>query len=77
MNKKRYEQVNKYNYYCTKLYNITLILLHFFLFIITQVVKSCALISDFEKFLYGDKTIVGEGGINLSGGQKARINLAR
>jgi ATP-binding cassette subfamily C (CFTR/MRP) protein 4 len=42
-----------------------------------QVVEVCALLSDFELFPYGDKTLVGEKGKSLSGGQKARINLAR
>lgn len=37
------------------------------------VVKSCALIKDFEQFENGDKTIIGEKGASLSGGQKARI----
>ncbi|XP_055375264.1 probable multidrug resistance-associated protein lethal(2)03659 [Condylostylus longicornis] len=41
------------------------------------VVKKCALERDFELFPYGDKTIVGERGASLSGGQKARISLAR
>ena len=42
-----------------------------------QVVHACALTSDFELFQSGDQTEIGEMGINLSGGQKARINLAR
>lgn len=42
-----------------------------------QVVHICALEKDFEKLSHGDETIVGERGISLSGGQKARINLAR
>lgn len=41
------------------------------------VVKKCALTRDFELWPNGDKTIVGERGMSLSGGQKARINLAR
>lgn len=42
-----------------------------------QVVQACALIKDFEQLPHGDGTIVGERGVLLSGGQKARINLAR
>ncbi|ENN79278.1 hypothetical protein YQE_04278, partial [Dendroctonus ponderosae] len=42
-----------------------------------KVVEVCALKSDFALFPYGDKTLVGEKGKLLSGGQKARINLAR
>ncbi|XP_023170245.2 probable multidrug resistance-associated protein lethal(2)03659 isoform X2 [Drosophila hydei] len=41
------------------------------------VVKMCALERDFELLDQGDKTIVGERGASLSGGQKARISLAR
>lgn len=42
-----------------------------------EVIKVCALERDFTFFPYGDSTLVGERGILLSGGQKARINLAR
>lgn len=42
-----------------------------------QVVKVCALEPDFELLPFGDRTLVGEKGKALSGGQKARINLAR
>lgn len=42
-----------------------------------KVVRKCALERDFALFPNGDKTIVGERGVSLSGGQKARINLAR
>ncbi|XP_046989445.1 ATP-binding cassette sub-family C member 4-like isoform X1 [Schistocerca americana] len=42
-----------------------------------EVVKACALKRDFELFPNGDKTLVGERGVSLSGGQRARINLAR
>lgn len=39
----------------------------------TKVVRMCALEKDFEQFENGDRTIVGERGASLSGGQKARI----
>ncbi|KDR22129.1 probable multidrug resistance-associated protein lethal(2)03659 [Zootermopsis nevadensis] len=42
-----------------------------------RVVKVCALKHDFKKMDYSDKTIVGERGPDLSGGQRARVNLAR
>lgn len=42
-----------------------------------KVIKACALLKDFKQFPQGDQTIVGERGSSLSGGQKARINLAR
>ncbi|KAL0104958.1 hypothetical protein PUN28_016534 [Cardiocondyla obscurior] len=42
-----------------------------------KVIKACALSRDFKQFPQGDQTVVGERGSSLSGGQKARINLAR
>ncbi|XP_048004217.1 probable multidrug resistance-associated protein lethal(2)03659 isoform X1 [Leguminivora glycinivorella] len=42
-----------------------------------QVIKCCQLKSDLEILSHGDKTIVGERGASLSGGQRARISLAR
>ncbi|KAK2945436.1 Multidrug resistance-associated protein [Blattamonas nauphoetae] len=40
-------------------------------------VKVCALEPDFKIFAAGDQTAIGEKGVNMSGGQKARIQLAR
>ncbi|KAA6398603.1 MAG: putative ATP-binding cassette sub-family C member Sur, partial [Streblomastix strix] len=42
-----------------------------------HIVKVCALETDFKLFAAGDQTAIGEKGVNLSGGQKARIQLAR
>ncbi|XP_017117181.1 probable multidrug resistance-associated protein lethal(2)03659 [Drosophila elegans] len=42
-----------------------------------SVVRKCALERDFELLPLKDKTIVGDRGASLSGGQKARISLAR
>lgn len=42
-----------------------------------EVIKACSLTRDFSLLPFSDKTIVGERGISLSGGQRARINLAR
>eukprot|EP01063_Lacrimia_lanifica_P037428 TRINITY_DN767_c0_g1_i1.p1 TRINITY_DN767_c0_g1~~TRINITY_DN767_c0_g1_i1.p1 ORF type:complete len:1446 (+),score=463.91 TRINITY_DN767_c0_g1_i1:28-4365(+) len=41
------------------------------------VVTACGLLPDFDKFDEGDMTPVGERGSTLSGGQRARISLAR
>lgn len=42
-----------------------------------KVIEVCALEHDLKLFPQGDQTILGDRGISLSGGQKARINLAR
>ncbi|CAD6992278.1 unnamed protein product [Ceratitis capitata] len=42
-----------------------------------KVIKACSLERDLELMINGDLTIVGERGVSLSGGQKARVNLAR
>lgn len=41
------------------------------------VIEACALIDDIRSLPAGDSTEIGERGINLSGGQKARVALAR
>ncbi|XP_021569956.1 cystic fibrosis transmembrane conductance regulator [Carlito syrichta] len=42
-----------------------------------SVIKACRLEEDISKFAEKDNTVLGEGGITLSGGQRARISLAR
>ncbi|KAJ7607370.1 multidrug resistance-associated ABC transporter [Roridomyces roridus] len=42
-----------------------------------KVIKACSLEHDLEVLPHGEDTEIGERGINLSGGQKARVSLAR
>ncbi|CAF0946034.1 unnamed protein product [Rotaria sordida] len=42
-----------------------------------RVLKSCQLNADLRSLSAGDLTVIGEKGVNLSGGQKARLTLAR
>lgn len=42
-----------------------------------EVIKVCALNRDLQLMADGDRTEIGERGINLSGGQRQRISLAR
>lgn len=42
-----------------------------------EVINACALKKDFEMLPHGDQTLIGERGSSLSGGQKARVSLAR
>ncbi|KAJ2749024.1 Canalicular multispecific organic anion transporter 1, partial [Coemansia pectinata] len=43
----------------------------------SQVVDACALAADLRLFPNGDLTMIGANGVNLSGGQKVRLALAR
>lgn len=42
-----------------------------------KVLEACALLPDMAEFKHGDLSEIGENGIGLSGGQKARVALAR
>ncbi|KAG0201383.1 hypothetical protein BGX28_005784 [Mortierella sp. GBA30] len=42
-----------------------------------KVIKACELTRDLSLFPDGDETIIGEKGVTLSGGQRARVSLAR
>ena len=42
-----------------------------------EILEACALNADLDMLPGGDKTEIGENGINLSGGQKQRVSLAR
>ncbi|CAB3995223.1 Multidrug resistance-associated 4, partial [Paramuricea clavata] len=42
-----------------------------------KVIKACALDKDIKDLHNGDQTFIGERGVTLSGGQRARVNLAR
>ncbi len=42
-----------------------------------QVLEASALMADLSQFTAGDRTEIGERGVNLSGGQKQRISIAR
>lgn len=42
-----------------------------------QTLEACSLLTDLDILEDGDETEIGERGQNLSGGQKARISLAR
>ena len=43
----------------------------------SDIVNACGLVHDFSRFPNGEETIVGDRGVQCSGGQRARIGLAR
>jgi len=42
-----------------------------------RIIEACALADDIQQFPEGNKAVVGERGVALSGGQRARVSLAR
>ena len=42
-----------------------------------DVLSACSMAQDIRGFPEGDRTVIGDRGVNLSGGQRARIGLAR
>ena len=42
-----------------------------------ETIERCSLVKDLEMLPFGDRTQIGERGVNLSGGQKQRVQLAR
>lgn len=43
----------------------------------SKIIKACALDKDIEVMPNGDSTMIGDRGVSLSGGQRARVSLAR
>jgi ABC-type multidrug transport system fused ATPase/permease subunit len=43
----------------------------------SRVLCCCALRRDLQDLPHGDRTVIGDKGVNLSGGQRARVSLAR
>ncbi|KAJ3898403.1 multidrug resistance-associated ABC transporter [Lentinula edodes] len=44
---------------------------------LSDIIHACSLTHDLNSLPNGERTVIGERGINISGGQKARISLAR
>lgn len=47
------------------------------MYLFRSVIEACCLVDDFSMLPDGDMTGIGDSGVTLSGGQKARVALAR
>lgn len=61
----------------TQLYMLPVSIRFVLMSILCKLIDRIELLQDLANFQYGDSTLVGDNGVILSGGQKARLSLAR